>query len=257
MEQETVQSLTKALDIMEVFLKTKKEMALSEIADALNMNKSTVRRLMTTLIQRGYIYQKENRGKYSLGMIYLNFSGAIKSQMPFRGLAIPYLIRLSYELNESVVLSLIEGKDRVLTETFRNSADYLLKAISSESATVLLHATCLGKIALSTYSDEELERYFNTHNIERRTPNTITSVTEMQNHLKSVREEGVAFDNEENTLGVRGIAAALRDGEGTIIGSIGVIVPTVRMSRNQVKKLAPVIKDYALQISREFGYKSN
>ena len=256
MEPDAVQSVTKALDIMEIFLDTKKEMTLSEIADALTMNKSTVRRLIATLTQRGYIYQKGNRGKYSLGMIYLNFSEAVKSQKPFRDLAIPYLTRLSHELNESVVLSLIEGKDRALTETFRDSTDHLLKVIPHESSTVILHATCLGKIALSSYSDEELSTYFNTHNIERHTPNTITNISDMRNQLKSVREEGVAFDDEENAIGVRGIATALFGGEGTIIGSIGVIAPTVRMSYIQMKSLAPVIKNYALQLSTEFGYKS-
>ena len=113
MEQESVQSVSKALDILEIFLEGRREMALSEIAASLKMNKATARRLIATLVKRGYIYQKENRGKYSLGMIYLNFSGAIKSHMPFRNLAVPYLMRLSQEINESVILSLNESKNRV------------------------------------------------------------------------------------------------------------------------------------------------
>lgn len=255
MEQESVQSVSKALDILEIFLEGRREMALSEIAASLKMNKATARRLIATLVKRGYIYQKENRGKYSLGMIYLNFSGAIKSNMPFRNLAVPYLMRLSQEINESVILSLNESKNRVLTETFQDAADHVLKALPSESATVLLHSTCLGKIALSSFSDEELERYFNNRPIERRTPNTITNLNDMKYILKAVREEGVAYDDEEDSLGVRGVAAALHDGEDSIIGSIGVLAPTVRMTRNQMKKLGTILKTYAQQISTEFGFK--
>lgn len=258
MKKETVKSLTKALDILQIFLTTKREMTLSEISSSLGLNKATVNRILSTLVERGYIYQREKRGKYFLGMIYLNFSGIVKSKIQFRNIAIPHLIKLSKQINESVVLSLINGKNNVLTETFYDSVhpNHTLKAIPDESADVMLYSTALGKIVLASYSDEELQRYFNTHLIERRTSKTIINIDEMRNHLITVRQEGVAFDDEEDSLGVRGVAVGLRDNKGELIGTVCVVVPSVRLTRTKMRKLSPVIKSCAMQISSELGFKN-
>jgi IclR family transcriptional regulator, KDG regulon repressor len=256
MKQENVKSLTKVLDILELFVKTKREMALSEISKSLGLNKATVKRIISTLVQRGYIYQKEKRGKYFLGTIYLNFSGVVKSKMQIRDIAVPHLVKLSNELNEAVILSLINGKNTMLTETFYDPVHFshTLKAIPDESAEVLLHCTALGKIALASYSDEELQEYFNTHEIKQCTSNTIVDINKMKIQLATIRQEGVAFDDEEESQGVRGVAAGLVNGEGKLVGSIGVIAPSVRLTRAKMRKLAPIVKNCAFQISNRLGF---
>jgi IclR family transcriptional regulator, KDG regulon repressor len=256
MKRDTGKSLTKALDILEIFVKTKKEMTLSEISKSLDLNNSTVNRIMTTLVKRGYIYQKEKRGKYFLGSIYLSFYGVVKSKIQIREIAAPYLIELSHQVNESVVLSLLHGGGQMMLETFRDvsCADHTLKAVPNESSTFLLHSNALGKIMLASYTDEELKRYFDTHKIVGRTPNTITTYRDMKKHLEMVREEGIAFDYEEESVGVRSVAAGLKDGEGKTIGAINVIAPSIRLPREDMRKLALVVKKYADNISNQLGY---
>ena len=82
----------------------------------------------------------------------------------------------------------------------------------------------------------------------------ITSLAELKKHLLAVRQEGVAYDDEEQYVGVRNVAAVLKDNTGTVVGAIGVISPSVRLSRERMKEIAPDVRDCAGEISRAMGY---
>ena len=252
-----MKSLAKALNILELFLTSQNEMSSTNISKLSGINKSTVCRISSKLVERGYLKQREKRGKYSLGTIFLEYSGVIKNRLRLRSIAVPYLIKLSQHLNESVMIAVWDKKDGVLTETFHETAysNSPLRVIPDEGIAMPLHNSCLGKIILADFSEEELQSYFNSKRLERHTPNTITNINEMRNHLKSVRKKGIAFDDEEYSLGVRGVAAGLRDNEGKISGSIGVIAPSVRLTRAKMRELLPDVKGCAMEISRELGFK--
>ena len=257
LKQETMKSLTKALDILALFLDNQGEMALSEIAKLSGLNKTTVSRIVSTLVKHGYLKQKEKRGKYSLGTIYLSFSGVVKSRLQLRSIAVPYLSKLSQQVHESTIIAYGNGSEEVFTETFHDTSqpNSVLKIVPAEGTGMPLHSTATGKILLAYMSDEELEEYFNNKHLRRYTPNTITNINDMKNHLMIVRQEGIALDDEEFSLGVRGVAAGLRDSEGKIVGSFGVVAPSVRLTRAGMRELAPDVKSCAVEISRELGFR--
>jgi IclR family KDG regulon transcriptional repressor len=259
MIQDSMKSLNKAIDILELFLDTKREMSVLEISRSLKLNRTTVNRIILALIKRGYVSQEERRGKYFLGTVYLNYSSVVKDKMKIRYVAIPYLFELSQLVNEPAILALVTGKDSMITETFYDPqrSNHTLKALPDESSQFALHRTCLGKIFLSSFSDEELQSYFDTHQLERSTPNTIVDINQMKKHLLTVRQENIAFDDEEDSMGVRGVGAGIKDVDGKIIGSIGLIAPTVRMSWRDMKKWAQIVKNYAIKISSRLGYQES
>jgi IclR family KDG regulon transcriptional repressor len=256
-KQETMKSLTKALDILDLFLDNQGEMALSEIAKLSGLNKTTVSRIVSTLVKHGYLKQREKRGKYSLGTIYLSFSGVVKSKLRLRSIAIPYLTKLSQQAHESAIIAYGNGDEEVFTETFHDTSqpNSVLKVVPVEGAGMPLHSTSLGKVLLANMSDEELEKYFNIKPLERFTPNTIMNISDMKNHLMIVRQEGIAFDDEEYSRGVRSVGAGLRDSEGKIVGSIAVVAPSVRLTRARMRELAPDVKSCAMEISIELGFR--
>ena len=90
--------------------------------------------------------------------------------------------------------------------------------------------------------------------MKRFTPNTVTDIDELRKQLISIRKEGIAFDDEEYYQGVRGLGVTIRNGEGNVIGSIGVLGPSVRMTRARLREYGPIIKNCARNISRELGY---
>jgi IclR family transcriptional regulator, KDG regulon repressor len=260
MEQDNIKSLKKALDILKLYLTSKnEELSLTEIAEASQLTKSTVSRIVTTLTSCGYMRQREKRGKYSLGTIYLEFSGALKKRLKIRNIAIPLLNELNQTLNEAVVLAVWNRSNIALVETFNEttSTKEPLRVVPTEGNNLPLHASSLGKIILASMSNEELEGYFNNSNtIKDYTPNTITDINDMRNHLFIVRKEEVAFDDEEYHIGIRGLAAGLKDGEGKLVGAIGVVAPSVRFTRARLRELVPAVKKCAFDISAELGFKA-
>jgi DNA-binding IclR family transcriptional regulator len=253
-----MKSLKKALNILGLLLNNGNEMALGEISRLSGINKSTCSKIASTLVQYGYLKQREKRGKYSLGTIYFKYTGVIKSKLQLRSIVFPYVEKLSQQLNESVIVAYGTRPDSLFIETFHELSrpiNTLRVLPEDEGFDMPLYCTCLGKLYLADKSDEELQKYLNEKPRPRHTPNTITEIDNMRNHLIPVRQEGVSFDDEEHTLGVRGIAAALIDGEGKLAGGISILAPSVRLTRARMRKLAPDIKACAIGISRELGFK--
>jgi DNA-binding IclR family transcriptional regulator len=120
-----------------------------------------------------------------------------------------------------------------------------------------LYCTGVGKIFLATLTTQKLEKYFQSNKIKAFTPNTITRLDQLRKHLMKVAREGVAYDNEEWYLGVRTVAAGIRDSEEKLVGCIDVTGPTVRLTPEMQKEMAPYVKQYAMKISIDLGYREN
>ncbi len=248
-----MKSLQKAIDVMELFLGNEGEVSLSDLSKLSGLNKSTVNRIALTLVKRGYLKQQDKRGKYSLGMKFLDFSGVIKNRIRVRDVAIPHLMKLSRLVNESVIMAIWDGRAAVITETFH--ANQTLKVVPDEGTTIPLHCTASGKIILANMADEEFGRYYKNKSLERHTPNTITSLNDLKKHIIIVKQEGVAFDDEEFAVGVRSVSSAIINAEGHVVGSAGVLGPSVRLTRDKMRENMPAVKSCALEISRGMGWR--
>src|SRR4030042_1207854 len=156
-----MKSLNKALDVLELLLNNEDEMALADISTQSRFNKTTVSRIVSTLTKRGYLKQREKRGKYSLGIVFLNYSGVIKGRIKLRDVAIPHLVKLSRLVGESVILAVWDGKEAVLTETVHPPGDTYrpLKVVPDEGTRSPLYCTSVGKIILATMTKENRKRY--------------------------------------------------------------------------------------------------
>src|SRR3989304_3189474 len=220
--------IQKAFNILELFLDHGDELALQDISRLSGLNKPTARRIALFLVESGYLRQPDARGKYSLGAKFLDFSGRIKMNNIIMRVTAPHLIQLRQQVNESVTMAIWDGTNAALCQSFL--ADQPLKVVTTEGSRLVLHATSVGKAILAELSEEELHKYLG-ENLERYTPNTITDFNDLRKHLMIVRQEGVAFDDEEIYPGIRGVGVALKNGEGRAGGSISVLGPSVRGPR--------------------------
>jgi IclR family KDG regulon transcriptional repressor len=248
-----MKTLNKAFDIMELFLDSGEELTLAELARLSRLNKSTVCRIVSTMAKRGYLKQPRKWGAYSLGTKYLDYSGVIKNRLKVRDVAFPHLVELKNKLNESVIMVLWDGKEAVIHEIFH--ALHTLKVAPDEGTKMPLHCTASGKIILANLKAGEFQKYSHDIKLETYTPNTIIDIKELKKQLIVVRQRGVAFDDEEFSLGVRGVSSGIKDNQGNIIGTIGAIGPSVRLTYPSARDIVPEIRSYALRISRELGYK--
>lgn len=190
-----------------------------------------------------------------LGTKYLDFSGFIKSNMKIRDLAIPYLTALGEHVNEAVIIAIRDGNKAITSEIFNTShADHILKVVPGEGSSLPLYCTAPGKIILANMSDKEQMEYLTEMRLESYTLNTITSTNDLRKQLAIIKRDGIAFDYEERHIGVSSISSAIKGSDGEIIGSLGIVGPSVRLTRTKIKKFIPEIKSYALKISIELGY---
>ena len=246
--------IDRTLSLLDLFLGDASELSLDEIAEASGISKYTVRRMVSTLIKRGYLKQVKKRGKYSLGIKFLDFGGVFRINSIMVPIANPYLIELSEKVEESVQMAVWDGIRVLLCRAILTP--HPLRVVSIEGTRLAMHATSLGKALIAEWPEESLPGYF-SNKLERYTPNTITDFRELKRQLLRIRKEGVAFEYEECYAGVSGVGAALKNGEGNVVGAFSIYGPITRLTKKKMKEDALLVKECALNISRELGYRGS
>jgi len=248
-------ALEKVTDILELFLKSNEELSLAEISRLTGLNKSTAYRIASFLTKKGYLKQIEKRGKYSLGMKFLDFNTVIKDRIAVRSIASRYLYELRNTIQESCGLVIWDGHTATLIDTFLYNST--LRASPSEVSKLPLHATSAGKIFLANMTDEQLNRYLSQNRLEKFTPKTIVDPVYLKKQLEIIRQEKIAYDIDEHIVGITSIGLGIRDFKGNINSAVAVIAPSARLTSQKIKEITPVVREYTLNISKELGWKED
>jgi IclR family transcriptional regulator, KDG regulon repressor len=247
-------AINKAFEILELFLYSDDELSINDVSEQTKITYPTAHRITTALVKRGYLLQPEKRGKYSVHPAKLSeFIGIIRKKLNVRTIASPYLHDLSQTVNEGVLLAVRRGYIAINVDVVNRGR---LLNVTPDTATLGLYNTGAGKIFLAYLSEKEFQTYLNSLVLSAKTPNTIIDKDSLVKQMNEVRRSGVAYDDEENELGLRSIAAPIRDWEGRVIAAISIIGPTARITKQRLTELAPIIKDYALRISQAMGVRS-
>jgi DNA-binding IclR family transcriptional regulator len=245
-------SINKAFEILEVFLKNDDELSIKDISKLSGINSGTVHRITSILVKRGYVIQPKRRGKYSLSTAKLVYLAKIAQQkLKIKSIAYPFLRELAHTVDEAVAIANLLGN--VAYNVTMINVDHII-SFKPDSTTLSLYSTGLGKIFLAYMSEKELLNYVNGITLKPRTPNTVTKVEDLKRQLQQIRRDGIAFEDEEHELGINTVSVPIRDWEDNVAAAISVIGPSVRMTRQRMLEIAPVIKSCALKISHAMGY---
>lgn len=243
-----MKTVSKALDILELFLANRDGLSFDEIITESKLKKTTVYRIVSYLVKRGFIKHREKRGKYYPGIRILDIAVGIDNE-EYDNSAISYLLELSRLVNESVYLKMWYGSDLLLGDAVDYQYDISINN-PKDWATMPLHNTCLGKLILGSLNSKDLARYFRYVKLEKRTSNTITDPRKLKAQLTTIRRENIAFEYEENTIGVNGIAAGIKNNEGKTIGSVFIMGNSLRLNKAKLIKIAPSVSTCSFKISR-------
>lgn len=240
-EKSIVQSLDRGLLVMDTLI-SGHVMSLGQIADAVQLPKSTTHRILTTLESRGYVGSDTNEtGMYKIAIKGMWFTTA-------RTRIHHHLENLRSLTGETVnfgtvVGSHIEYVDRVLS-------DHALRWGVDIGSRIQMHCSAMGKCVMA-YRDDLVPM---ASELPRRTANTITDVVELKAQLDVIRHHGYSVENGEFIDGVVCIAAPVRDGSGEVIGAISVSGPAVRFTKDAALGYTSQIMDAAKKISSGIGY---
>ncbi|MBE6727982.1 MAG: IclR family transcriptional regulator [Ruminococcaceae bacterium] len=243
-EKSTVQSVERTFAIIELLSKNK-EMSISELSRLSQLHKTTVFRLLNTLMSLGYVYQNEKSEQYGLTYKFLKISSFGLSHHDIRNEMKPLLKELSHKCGETVHLVERNGNNVVYIDKFESNKNSV-RMVSRIGMELGMTTTAVGKALLSKCDDDEVLSVWNSSEHTAKTEYTITDFDLFKGEIDRVRLLGYAVDNEENELGVRCVAVALPDCYGEYKYAVSVSAPINRMDEETVKKIA----GYLLQIKQ-------
>ncbi len=207
-----VKSVTKAFRILSCFTPTKTELSLADISTMLEMPKSTTLNLLRTLESFGYVMRSYPSMNYKLGYSALQLNYCTQMSMGAVRAALPVLEDLQIRTGKTIYLtSHVNGRVLYLEVAHQNRRIF---SYSISGKTLPMHCTGCGKAMLAFLPDDEIQNIVKTNGLTTHTPNTITSEDKLKLELEAVRSKGFAIDNEEETLGLRCIAAPILNSNG-------------------------------------------
>lgn len=245
-------SVTSALLVLKVFSEEETEIGISSLAKRLGLAKSTVHRLAVTLASEGFLEQNPENGRYRLGLSLFALGALVRRRMDVSNQARPLLGLLRDSTQEAVHLA-------ILAQT---SIMYLYNLESSQAIGIRSYigarkpafCTCEGRVLLA-FNAPELVASVIQEGLVARTPKTNTDPKALQKALIEVRQAGYAIDDEESEVGMRGVAAPIRDISGKVIAAVGLAGPIQRLTKKDLRGLAPQVVSTADAISARLGYK--
>lgn len=251
MEKATVQSIDRALSILEVLAAEKDGLGVTEASLRVNLHKSTVHRLLSALCERGYVEQRAD-GNYRLGMKFVELSSLYLNQVELKTEAQPYLRKLLQQSTQPVHLAVLEGADVIYIDKVETI--HSIRMYSQIGRRVPAYCTSMGKVLLSGLYDADIRARMSAVDYHAYTLNTITGLDQLLHEIEKVRMRCWAVDDEEYEMGIRCIGAPIRDYRGQIIAAVSTSGLKKIISPARDEEIAQYVKETALSISQRLGY---
>ncbi|MER6345700.1 IclR family transcriptional regulator [Streptomyces sp. NPDC001595] len=245
-----VQSVDRAVSVLEILARVG-EAGVTEIADELDVHKSTAFRLLGVLENRGLVAQAKDRGKYYLGAGVLRLAGAAAVRLDISQEGVPVCRALADELGETVNLAILDDDAAVNIMQARGTA-----AVTAQNwlgRRTPLHATSSGKVLLAHMPPAPREDLL-ARPLPRFTEHTVTDASALRAELEAVVERGYGLTVEELELGLAAAAAPVRSHDGTVIAAISVSGPVYRLNAERLRESAERTAAAGAELSRRMGY---
>lgn len=250
-EARSVVALRRGLAILDAFSAGQDGLGVNEIARMVDLHKSTVSRLCSTLEQAGYLARDHVTDKYRLGARIRQLTGASSRDIELRTAARDALYQLVDTSGETVTMVVRDGLDVTTIEVVEGPS--LVRMQARIGARTQVHASAGAKAVLAWLPEEELVRIIDAWPRARLTPNTVTDKDELVRHLTMLRERGYSIDNEEMEIGLRCVGAPVRDQSGEVIAAIAISAPRFRLHDEDFDRFGLMVRQAADAISTRLG----
>jgi len=245
-------TLEKTIRILNFLAAKEKPQGIREIAGQLDMNVSTVHRILFTLREYGYV--KKLQSKYSLGIRLFELGNIFFRRLDIQNSILPILNKLMLETGESVSLSVYNNGERVYLAIVKSSNP--VQTVAYIGKRELLHKSAAGKAIMAYLSQEKIDWIIKEKKLPRYTSKTITDVDKLKKELELTRSRGYALDLGEGEEEVRCIATPVFNHRDEVIGSISISVPAYRFSIEKCEVIKDLICKAAKEASEALGYRS-
>ncbi|MHC1559326.1 IclR family transcriptional regulator [Actinomycetospora sp. C-140] len=251
-EGSAVQSVDRAVSILEM-LAARGDLGITEIAEELEVHKSTASRLVAALQSRHLLEQQGERGKYALSYGIVRLAAATTARLDVARLGQPICGRLAESLGETVNVAVSDGEVAITVAQEDGAA-----AITSQNwvgRRTPLHATSAGKVLLA-WMDEDDRRPLLRRALHRYTDDTIVENAALRAELARVLDEGHARSFEELEVGMHAVAVPVFSGDGTVGSALSATGPSYRLPRRRARAVVADLREGAAELSAALGYRA-
>ena len=251
MAEDTIQSVARAFSILEQ-LAAQGEMGVRELHGATGLSVTTVHRILGTLTELGYVRQNENTSRYGLTYKMLALGQRVPQHSTVIQLAHPLLQQLSEQACETIHFA----------ERSDTNIRYIDKVIPSSGVVVMgsclgmelaMYSTAVGKSMMADMSRQEVEDIWSRSQIITYTPNTVSSLPELERQLEECRLAGVSYDWEEREPGISCVAVDILDVTGRPAYAVSISSSDARMRQNQ-DRYADLLREVKVRLTELIGY---
>jgi IclR family acetate operon transcriptional repressor len=251
-QSQRVQSVERALDLLEIVAAAGGEATLTQISAGSGLNISTCHHLLATLIAKGYVAKLPGKRTYVLGSRILYLSSLCLKQVNLPQRSQRVLDALSARTGEAVQLAVLQG-DELITVLRKEALHAVRVDAAALGKTSAAHATATGKAILAWLPETEIARIVAAKGLPSFTAHTITDLAALLEELRLVRRHGYAVDREEFQRGVICIGSAIRDYAGAVVGAVSVSIPSFRASEETLTRIREEVLAAVRSLSADLG----
>jgi len=231
------------------------EKSVSEISKGLKITPSKTSRIMQSLEGQGFFEKNVVTGKYRLGMGFFELGMVYAFNFPLRKIIRPHIEQMAKELGLTASWAILKNTKVVVIDRVQNlSIDLFTYRLGLN---IPVHSSSIGKVLLAHLPDEEQDKILRSVRMTRFTDATIVEPDVLKESLKTIRERGYATDEGETYKDINCIATPIRDSAGEVIAAINLMDENSRNTSEKIFQFVEYLKEKALFISRQFGYKSD
>ncbi len=242
-----VQSVDRALTLLELIASDAEGMRLSDLARAAQLAPSTTHRLLTALEQRGFVQTDAGTGRWHIGRRAHTVGAAWGGAKTMLAPAMPHLRRLRDATRETANLGVIED-GHVITISQAESRE-IMRAISPPGGRAPILCSGMGKAIIATWDDDQIDALIDRYGLTPATAHSLTSRAAVHAEIAQIRAQGFAMDEQEFVIGLRCVAAVILGPSGEAAGAISVSGLAPRMTPQKVARCAEHLKSHAAALS--------
>lgn len=251
MAENGIQVIERTFDILELLATEEEGLGITEIARRLNLNKTTVHRIVNGILKRGYV-EKTEQGLYRMGLKCVAIASVRLGNLELSTEARPFLAYLTNTLRQSSHLAILDGTDAVYIDKVEVTKN--IRLYSEIGKRIPVYCSALGKALLLDKSPAQVEAILARCDYKNYTKNTLTTMESVMAEIEEGRRTGWTIDDEEHDRGIRCFAAPIYDYTGRIIAAISSSASTFFYTEARQQEITSLVKETAAQISIRMGY---
>ena len=247
-----IQAIDRAAAILNCFSPAYPELHVREVAAQTGLHKATAHRILMAMQYNSMVEQDPSTGRYHLGLQLVRLGEHAVGRLDVSVIARPTLVDLASRTGERAHLAVLDGDQVVILD--RVDGVNSVSVPSLPGRLFLAHTTSLGKAILAAMDDASVRQILGDRPLKRLTPHTPPTVSALLEDLRRARKRGYVTSEEELSIGLSSVGAAILDRSGAPVAAVNVSGSSAHLKGGQMAALGEAVKKAAERISERLGH---